>query len=186
MEPGRVRTRALASRVPPASSPRAIPLRELPLPRDPRAVRRPPRGLRSSRVREGLLPAPAARARSAYAWHTDRGKGQRIVRFQIPLVTDRSAFLLTTDYSAVDELRGVSRCRSTRRRSEHPTLREREPEDGIVRNGAPVDEVLDDVVVRAKREDRRHDLQIGERLLRERAPDLGHVANRPTRQPPET
>jgi hypothetical protein len=43
---------------------------------------------------------------SAYTWHTDRRKGQGVVRFQIPLVSDDSAFLVTTDYWHVDEVRG--------------------------------------------------------------------------------
>jgi hypothetical protein len=43
---------------------------------------------------------------SAYTWHTDRQKGQDVVRFQIPLVSDDSAFLVTTDYCRVDEIRG--------------------------------------------------------------------------------
>jgi len=43
---------------------------------------------------------------SAYSWHIDRGKGQGVVRFQIPLVSDESAFLLTTDYWNVDQVRG--------------------------------------------------------------------------------
>ena len=36
---------------------------------------------------------------SSYAWHTDRWKGAGVVRFQIPLVTDAAAFLVTTDYT---------------------------------------------------------------------------------------
>ena len=43
---------------------------------------------------------------SAYSWHTDRRKGQGVVRFQIPLVSDDSAFLVTTDYSHAGEIRG--------------------------------------------------------------------------------
>jgi len=43
---------------------------------------------------------------SAYSWHTDRGKGQGIVRFQIPLISDDSSYLLTTDYWQADEVRG--------------------------------------------------------------------------------
>ena len=35
---------------------------------------------------------------SAYAWHTDRWKGAGVVRFQIPIVSDERAFLVTTDY----------------------------------------------------------------------------------------
>ena len=44
---------------------------------------------------------------SAYTWHTDSHKGQGIVRFQIPLLTDGSDFLLTTDYREVDEVQGA-------------------------------------------------------------------------------
>jgi hypothetical protein len=44
---------------------------------------------------------------SAYDWHTDRGKGQGVVRFQIPLVSNDSAFLVTTDYRHVGEIRGA-------------------------------------------------------------------------------
>lgn len=45
---------------------------------------------------------------SAYDWHTDRLKGhQGTVRFQIPLVSNGSAFLVTTDYWQVDEIRGA-------------------------------------------------------------------------------
>ena len=44
---------------------------------------------------------------SAYTWHTDSHKGQGIVRFQIPLLTDGSDFLLTTDYHEVDEVQGA-------------------------------------------------------------------------------
>lgn len=43
---------------------------------------------------------------SAYSWHTDRRKGQGVVRFQIPLLSSDSAFLVTTDYSQRDEIRG--------------------------------------------------------------------------------
>jgi hypothetical protein len=44
---------------------------------------------------------------SAYDWHTDRLKvHQGTVRFQIPLVSNGSAFLVTTDYWQVDEIRG--------------------------------------------------------------------------------
>jgi hypothetical protein len=45
--------------------------------------------------------------RSAYSWHTDRRKGQGVVRFQIPLVSDDSAFLVTTNYWDVDEIGGA-------------------------------------------------------------------------------
>ena len=75
---------------PPASSLRALPLRELSLPRDPRAAPRFQRGLRSSRVREVLLRLLRRGPGSAYTWHTDSHKGQGIVRFQIPLLTDGS------------------------------------------------------------------------------------------------
>lgn len=45
-------------------------------------------------------------ARSAYGWHTDEWKGAGVVRFQIPLVSDDDAFLVTTDYGRVEEIRG--------------------------------------------------------------------------------
>jgi hypothetical protein len=48
---------------------------------------------------------------SAYAWHTDAWKGPGVVRFQIPIVSVDEAFLVLTDYEAVDQLRGP---RSTR------------------------------------------------------------------------
>jgi len=46
---------------------------------------------------------------SAYAWHTDRWKGPGVVRFQIPIVSDSEAFLVTTDYDHEDRVRGVGR-----------------------------------------------------------------------------
>jgi len=49
-----------------------------------------------------LRRAPA----SAYAWHTDQWKGPGVVRFQIPMVSDDEAFLVTTDYRNVEEIRG--------------------------------------------------------------------------------
>jgi hypothetical protein len=46
---------------------------------------------------------------SAYAWHTDQWKGPGVVRFQIPIVSDADAFLVTTDYTHEDQVRGVGR-----------------------------------------------------------------------------
>lgn len=46
---------------------------------------------------------------SAYGWHTDAWKGRGVVRFQIPIIADASAFLVTTDYRRVDDLRGDRR-----------------------------------------------------------------------------
>jgi hypothetical protein len=43
---------------------------------------------------------------SSYAWHTDRWKGPGVVRFQIPLVSDPAAFLVTTDYTDEREVVG--------------------------------------------------------------------------------
>lgn len=43
---------------------------------------------------------------SAYAWHADYHKGPGVVRFQIPLVSDDTAFLVTTDYERADQVRG--------------------------------------------------------------------------------
>lgn len=41
---------------------------------------------------------------SAYGWHTDRWKGEGVVRFQVPVVSDERAFLVMTDYASVDQL----------------------------------------------------------------------------------
>jgi hypothetical protein len=41
---------------------------------------------------------------SSYGWHTDAWKGPGVARFQIPIVSDDSAFLVTTDYERVDQL----------------------------------------------------------------------------------
>jgi hypothetical protein len=43
---------------------------------------------------------------SAYGWHTDAWKGPGVARFQIPIISDDSAFLVTTDYERVDQLQG--------------------------------------------------------------------------------
>jgi hypothetical protein len=43
---------------------------------------------------------------SSYAWHTDGWKGPGVVRFQIPIVSDERAFLVLTDYTSPDEVRG--------------------------------------------------------------------------------
>jgi hypothetical protein len=44
--------------------------------------------------------------RSSYGWHTDAWKGAGVARFQIPIVSEESAFLVTTDYDRVEQLRG--------------------------------------------------------------------------------
>jgi hypothetical protein len=44
---------------------------------------------------------------SSYAWHTDRWKGPGVVRFQIPIVSDAAAFLVTTDYVRRDQIEGA-------------------------------------------------------------------------------
>jgi hypothetical protein len=41
---------------------------------------------------------------SSYAWHTDAWKGPGVARFQIPIISDESAFLVTTDYDRVEQL----------------------------------------------------------------------------------
>ena len=46
---------------------------------------------------------------SAYAWHTDQWKGPGVVRFQIPIVSDARAFLVTTDYEHESRVQGVGR-----------------------------------------------------------------------------
>lgn len=57
--------------------------------------------LRCDKVSFRLLRrAPA----SSYAWHTDRWKGPGVVRFQIPIVSDDTAFLVTTDYERADQV----------------------------------------------------------------------------------
>src|SRR6185436_20015242 len=43
---------------------------------------------------------------SAYAWHTDQWKGPGVVRFQIPILADATAFLVTTDYAHEREVVG--------------------------------------------------------------------------------
>lgn len=43
---------------------------------------------------------------SAYHWHTDGWKGPGVVRFQVPIVSDGSAYLITTDYTESSEIRG--------------------------------------------------------------------------------
>jgi hypothetical protein len=48
-------------------------------------------------------------AHSAYGWHTDEWKGRGVVRFQIPIIADASAFLVTTDLRRVEDLRGDRR-----------------------------------------------------------------------------
>src|SRR5262249_54501037 len=45
---------------------------------------------------------------SSYGWHTDLREGSGVARFQIPIVSNGSAFLITTDYDDVSELRGSS------------------------------------------------------------------------------
>lgn len=58
-------------------------------------------GLRCEKVSFRLLRREPG---SAYGWHTDRWKGDGVVRFQIPVVSDQRAFLVTTDYDSVDQL----------------------------------------------------------------------------------
>jgi hypothetical protein len=60
-------------------------------------------GLRCDKVSFRLLRRQPA---SAYAWHTDRWKGSGVVRFQIPLLSDPDAFLVTTDYTSSDQMVG--------------------------------------------------------------------------------
>jgi hypothetical protein len=43
---------------------------------------------------------------SSYSWHTDAWKGPGVARFQIPIISDDSAFLVITNYARVDQLRG--------------------------------------------------------------------------------
>ena len=43
---------------------------------------------------------------SSYAWHTDQWKGPGVVRFQIPILSDAGAFLVTTDYASADQVVG--------------------------------------------------------------------------------
>ncbi len=43
---------------------------------------------------------------SSYAWHTDGWKGPGVVRFQVPIVSDERAFLVLTDYTRPDQVRG--------------------------------------------------------------------------------
>lgn len=63
-------------------------------------------GLRSDKVSFCLLRRPPA---SSYAWHADRWKGPGVVRFQIPLLSDPEAFLVTTDYTHEDQIVGPAR-----------------------------------------------------------------------------
>lgn len=44
---------------------------------------------------------------TAYGWHTDRWKGPGVVRFQIPLISEPSAFLVLTDYEHSSQVRGA-------------------------------------------------------------------------------
>lgn len=63
-------------------------------------------GLRCEKVSFRLLRrAPA----SSYAWHTDRWKGPGVVRFQIPILSEPAAFLVTTDYTHEEQLIGPRR-----------------------------------------------------------------------------
>lgn len=63
-------------------------------------------GLRCDKVSFRLLRRQPA---SAYGWHTDRWKGPGVVRFQIPLLSEPDAFLVTTDYASEDDLVGPRR-----------------------------------------------------------------------------
>lgn len=58
-------------------------------------------GLRCEKVSFRLL---RRQPQSAYAWHTDRWKGHGVVRFQIPILSDAAAFLVTTDYVRQDQI----------------------------------------------------------------------------------
>ncbi|MGH7895248.1 MAG: hypothetical protein ACREQL_11315 [Candidatus Binatia bacterium] len=44
---------------------------------------------------------------SSYGWHTDCWKGAGVVRFQIPILSDPAAFLVTTDYASEDQVIGA-------------------------------------------------------------------------------
>jgi hypothetical protein len=44
---------------------------------------------------------------SSYSLHTDRRKGPGVVRFQIPIISNDAAFLVTTDYESADQARGA-------------------------------------------------------------------------------
>ncbi len=50
-----------------------------------------------------LRRAPA----TSYGWHTDLWKGAGVVRFQIPILSDPGAFLVTTDYTREDQVIGA-------------------------------------------------------------------------------
>jgi len=60
-------------------------------------------GLRCEKVSFRLLRRGPG---SAYGWHTDRWKGPGVVRFQIPIVSDESAFLVITDYDDPERIDG--------------------------------------------------------------------------------
>lgn len=60
-------------------------------------------GLRTEKISFRLL---RREPRSAYGWHTDQWKGPGVVRFQIPILSDDAAFLVTTDYASGGEVRG--------------------------------------------------------------------------------
>lgn len=60
-------------------------------------------GLRCEKVSFRLLRRGPA---SSYAWHNDQWKGPGVVRFQIPILSDAAAFLVTTDYTSADQVVG--------------------------------------------------------------------------------
>jgi len=61
-------------------------------------------GLRCEKVSFRLLRRGPA---SSYGWHTDRWKGAGVVRFQIPILSDPAAYLVTTDYASKDQVIGA-------------------------------------------------------------------------------
>lgn len=43
---------------------------------------------------------------SSYGWHTDEDKGERIIRMQIPIITNNQSYLIVTDYNKHREIKG--------------------------------------------------------------------------------
>lgn len=43
---------------------------------------------------------------TSYGWHTDTDKGQGVVRFQVPVVSNDRSVLAVTDYDSADEIIG--------------------------------------------------------------------------------
>lgn len=60
-------------------------------------------GLRCEKISFRLLRRGPA---SSYAWHNDQWKGPGVVRFQIPILSDAAAFLVTTDYTSAEQVVG--------------------------------------------------------------------------------